>query len=43
MIESSGRAFEVGSFLTEEERYRVAKRLGNLAGGTNESPPLQSD
>ncbi len=42
MIESSGRAFEVGSFLTEEERCLLAKRLGNLVGGMNESPPLES-
>ncbi len=43
MIESSGRAFEVGSFLTEEERCLLAKRLGNLVGGMNESPPLELD
>jgi len=43
MIESSGRAFEVGSFLTEEERCLLAKRLGNLVGGMNESPPLERD
>jgi uncharacterized membrane protein len=42
MIESRGRAFEVGSFLTEEERSRLAKRLRNLVGGMNESPPLES-
>ena len=40
-IESSGRAFEVGSFLTEEERCRLATRLGKLVGGMNESPPLE--
>jgi uncharacterized membrane protein len=43
MIESRGRAFEVGSFLTEEERCVLAKRLGNLVGGMNESPPLETD
>jgi uncharacterized membrane protein len=43
MIESRGRAFEVGSFLTEEERCRLAKRLRNLVGGMNESPPLEVD
>jgi len=43
MIESSGRAFEIGSFLTEEERCRLAKRLSNMVGGMNESPPLESD
>jgi uncharacterized membrane protein len=41
MIESSGRAFEVGSFLTEEERCRLAERLRALVGGMNESPPLR--
>jgi uncharacterized membrane protein len=43
MIESSGRAFEIGSFLTEEERCRLAERLSNMVGGINESPPLESD
>jgi uncharacterized membrane protein len=42
-IESHGRAYEVGSFLTEEERCRLAKRLGSLVGGMNESPPLEID
>jgi uncharacterized membrane protein len=42
-IESRGRAFEVGSFLTEEERCRLAKRLRHLVGGMNESPPLKID
>lgn len=41
MIESSGRAFEVGSFLTEEERCLLAQRLRGLVGGMNESPPLE--
>lgn len=41
MIESRGRAFEVGSFLTEDERCLLAKRLRNLVGGMNESPPLE--
>ncbi len=40
LIESRGRACEVGSFLTEEERCVLAKRLRNLVGGMNESPPL---
>jgi uncharacterized membrane protein len=39
-IESHGRAYEVGSFLTEEERCRLAERLHYLVGGMNESPPL---
>ena len=42
-IESSGRAFEVGSFLTDEERGVLAERLRNLVGGMNESPPLEID
>ena len=43
MIESSGRAIEVGSFLTEEERCLLATRLRGLVGGMNESPPLEID
>ena len=43
LIESRGRAYEVGSFLTEEERCALAERLRNLVGGMNESPPLESD
>jgi uncharacterized membrane protein len=42
-IESRGRAYEVGSFLTEEERCLLAKRLHSLVGGMNESPPLEID
>jgi uncharacterized membrane protein len=42
MIESHGRAYEVGSFLTEEDRCRLAERLGRLVGGMNESPPLEA-
>ena len=40
-IESRGLAFEVGSFLTEEDRCRLAERLRYLVGGMNESPPLE--
>ena len=40
-IESRGLACEVGSFLTEEERCLLAKRLRGLVGGMNESPPLE--
>ncbi|HEX4151257.1 MAG TPA: DUF2244 domain-containing protein [Steroidobacteraceae bacterium] len=40
-IESRGLACEVGSFLTEEERCSLAKRLRGLVGGMNESPPLE--
>ncbi|MGH8337426.1 MAG: DUF2244 domain-containing protein [Gammaproteobacteria bacterium] len=39
-IESQGRACEVGSFLTEDDRLRLAQRLRNFVGGMNESPPL---
>jgi uncharacterized membrane protein len=39
-IESRGQACEVGSFLTEEDRRRLAERLRYLVGGMNESPPL---
>jgi uncharacterized membrane protein len=39
-IECYGRAYEVGSFLTEEDRCLLAKRLSSLVGGMNESPPL---
>src|SRR5882757_1250742 len=42
-IESHGRAYEVGSFLTEEDRCRLAERLRYLVGGMNESPPLEFD
>src|SRR5580698_4098027 len=38
---SRGLACEVGSFLTEEERCLLAKRLGRLVGGMNESPPME--
>jgi len=43
MIESRGRACEVGSFLTEEERHRLAVRLRAVVGGMSESPPLGTD
>jgi len=42
MIESRGRACEVGSFLTEEERCRLAARLRAVVGGMNQSPPLET-
>jgi uncharacterized membrane protein len=41
LIESHGRAFEVGDFLTEEDRRRLAVRLQAIVGRLNESPPLQ--
>jgi uncharacterized membrane protein len=39
-IESHGRSYEVGSFLTEEERRALAARLMRSVGRMNESPPL---
>ena len=41
-IESHGRSYEVGGFLTEEERRALAGRLMRSVGRVNESPPLQS-
>jgi uncharacterized membrane protein len=40
VIESHGRACEVGRFLTEEERRGLARRLQRLVGNTSESPVL---
>ena len=40
-LKPAGRAYEVGSFLTEEDRCRLAERLHYLVGGMNESPPLE--
>lgn len=40
-IESHGRRYEVGRFLTEEERRGLAKRLSRLIGRINESPSLR--
>ncbi len=39
-IESHGRACEVGRFLTDDERCRLAARLERLVGKTSESPAL---
>lgn len=39
-IESHGRRCEVGSFLNEQERTGLAKRLKRLIGRVAESPPL---
>jgi uncharacterized membrane protein len=41
VIESHGRACEVGRFLTEEERRSLASRLEQLVGKTSESPALR--
>ena len=40
VIESHGRAVEVGGFVNEEERRRLAERLERLVGKTSESPAL---
>ncbi len=40
LIESHGRACEVGRFLTEDERRNLAVRLKQLVGNVNESPAL---
>ncbi|HEY6123455.1 MAG TPA: DUF2244 domain-containing protein [Steroidobacteraceae bacterium] len=40
VIESHGRAHEVGQFLTEEERRQLAAALRLRIGGMNQSPAL---
>ena len=40
VVESHGRAYEVGKFLTEEERHHLAAELRRLIGGMNQSPAL---
>jgi uncharacterized membrane protein len=40
VLESHGRACEVGRFLTEDERRNLAVRLKQLVGNVNESPAL---
>jgi uncharacterized membrane protein len=40
VVESHGRAREVGKFLTEEERCQLAAELRRLIGGMNQSPDL---
>ncbi|HJS21940.1 MAG TPA: DUF2244 domain-containing protein [Steroidobacteraceae bacterium] len=40
LIESRGRAVEIGGFLTEDERRGLAARLKQMIGTINESPPL---
>jgi uncharacterized membrane protein len=40
VIESHGRAYEVGEFLTEEERRHLAAELRRLIGGMSQSPAL---
>jgi uncharacterized membrane protein len=41
LLESHGRACEVGRFLTEEERRSLAARLKQVVGNVNESPALR--
>jgi uncharacterized membrane protein len=40
VLESHGRACEVGRFLREDERRNLAVRLKQLVGNVNESPAL---
>lgn len=40
LIESRGRAVEIGGFLTEQERRGLAVRLKQMIGNINETPPL---
>lgn len=40
LIESHGRACEIGGFLNEEERRALAVQLMRSIGRVNESPPL---
>jgi uncharacterized membrane protein len=40
LIESHGRACEIGAFLTEEERRALGRRLTALIGRTGAAPPL---
>ena len=40
VIESHGRAYEIGKFLTEEERQHLAADLRRLIGSMNQSPAL---
>jgi len=42
-VESHGRGLEIGSFLNEQERLSLAKRLRRLIGRIAESPPLHID
>lgn len=41
VIESQGRACELGGFLTEDERRHLARRLQLLVGNMNHTPALQ--
>lgn len=41
LLESHGRACELGRFLTEDERRSLAARLKQVVGNVNESPALR--
>lgn len=43
VIESHGRACEIGALLTDEERSALYGRLRRLVGAVDESPPLGGD
>lgn len=43
LIESHGRACEVGRMLTEEERHGLHRRLASLVGRPSETPPLAAE
>ncbi|MCU0977506.1 MAG: DUF2244 domain-containing protein [Steroidobacteraceae bacterium] len=43
LIESHGRACEVGRLLTEEERHGLHRRLAGLVGRPSETPPLAAE
>lgn len=42
-IESSGRACEIGPFLSEVERRGLSRQLQQLIGRVSETPPLGAD
>ena len=42
-IESSGRACEIGPFLTDDERKGVSRQLQQWIGRVSETPPLGAD
>jgi uncharacterized membrane protein len=41
VVECQGRSFEIGGFLTDDERRALAARLQPLIGNVNSSPPLE--
>ena len=42
-IESSGRACEIGPFLTDDERRGLSRQLQQLIGRVSETPPLGAE